>query len=278
MQDFEPLFNGKDLTGWSMIPRSYGTLWPGGPDVLDVATEFSADYAEQAALHPAAWSVEDGAIVGRQQPLGSGYGGYLISDETFADFELTLEMNPDWPADTGVMLRRRPDSWHGLQVLVDHRHSGSIGGFFGNGLGSFHAVPFALTAQLDADGHPSGLREDDPRNSAEPFTPAKAELLEYAAPLEDFLSVWRWRDWNSLRIRCVGERPRVTTWINGVKIAEIDLATLKAPYYDADAVAALLGASGHIAFEVHDNDPHLGSDRWAANAACRWRNIMIKPL
>ena len=36
-------------------------------------------------------------------------------------------MNPDWPADTGVMIRRRPDSWAGFQVLVDHRKSGSIG-------------------------------------------------------------------------------------------------------------------------------------------------------
>jgi hypothetical protein len=280
MQDsgFEPLFNGKDLTGWSIIPRSYGSIWPGGPEVLDVAPDFPDDYAEQAALHPAAWSVEDGAIVGRQQPLGSGYGGYLISDEKFGDFELTLELNPDWPADTGVMLRRRPDSWHGLQVLVDHRHSGSIGGFFGNGLGSFHAVPFAITAQLDAEGRPIGLREDDPANSAEPFTPAKAELLEYAATLDEFLTAWRWLDWNSLRIRCVGERPHVTTWINDVKIAEIDLATLKAPNYDADAVAAFLGTAGHIALEVHDNDPMLGTRRWAPDAACRWRNLMIKRL
>ncbi len=176
------------------------------------------------------------------------------------------------------MLRRRQDSWHGLQVLVDHRHSGSIGGFFGNGLGSFHAVPFAITAQLDDDGHPIGLREDDPANSAEPFTPAKAELLSYAATLDEFLAAWRWLDWNSLRIRCVGDRPRVTTWINDVMIAEIDLATLKAPNYDAGAVADFLGTTGHIALEVHDNDPVLGSERWAPDAACRWRNIMIKRL
>lgn len=276
MTGFEPLFNGKDLSGWSVIPRSYGSIWPGGPDVLDIAPDFPGDYAEQAALHPAAWTVEDGAIVGRQQPLGSGYGGYLISDEMYGDFELTLELNPDWPADTGVMLRRRPDSWHGLQVLVDHRRSGSIGGFFGNGLGSFHAVPFAITAQLDAAGQPIGLRSDDPENSAEPFTPAKAELLEYAASLDEFLAAWRWLDWNSLRIRCVGEQPQVTTWINDVKIAEIDLATLESPNYDADEVAAFLGPEGHIAFEVHDNDPLLGTDRWAPAAACRWRNIMLK--
>ena len=271
---FEPLFNGRDLTGWSVIPRSYGSLWPGGPDVLDVVDDFPADYAEQAALHPAAWTVEDGVLVGRQQPPGSGYGGYLITDEKYGDFELQLDMNPDWPADTGVMLRRRPDSWHGLQVLVDHRPSGSIGGFFGNGLGSFHAVPFALTAEPDL----SGLREDDPATSAEPFTPDKAAMLEYAASVDDFLAVWNWRDWNTLRIRCIGAHPRVTTWINDVKIAEIDLATLQAPNYDPDAVATFLGPAGHIALEVHDNDPVLGTTRWSPTATCRWRNIHLKPL
>ena len=81
------------------------------------------------------------AIEGRQDPARPGYGGYLVSEQTFGDFELELEMNPDWPADTGIMLRRRPgEDWAGFQVLVDHRKSGSIGGFYGNGIGGFHAV------------------------------------------------------------------------------------------------------------------------------------------
>src|ERR1700761_1680989 len=130
---FKSLFDGVSLSGWSAIPRRYGRLYPGGPDVLEVATRFPRDYARRADAHPAAWTVEEGAIVGQQQPAGSGYGGYLISDATYGDFELRLEANPDWPADTGVMLRRRRDSWAGLQVLIDHRRSGSIGGFFSHG-------------------------------------------------------------------------------------------------------------------------------------------------
>jgi hypothetical protein len=85
---------------------------------------------------------------GRQEPPGSGYGGYLITDQASGDFELRIEANPDWPADTGVMVRRRRDTWEGLQVLVDHSRSGSIGGFYGNGIGGFHAVPFALDVDL----------------------------------------------------------------------------------------------------------------------------------
>jgi len=53
---------------------------------------------------------------------------------------------------------------------------------------------------------------------------------------------------------------------------------LQAPNYQPDAVLAVLGRRGHIAFEVHDNDPVLGQDRWAPSARCRWRNIRIKEL
>ena len=185
---FEPLFDGVSLTGWSAIPRHYGQLYPGGPGVLDVNTDFPRDYNSQADAHPAAWSVEDGAIVGRQQPEGSGYGGYLISDRGYGDFELRLEANPDWPADTGIMVRRRRDSWEGLQVLIDHRQSGSIGGFYGNGIGGFHAVPFALDARRAPDGTPIGLQLDDPATSVEPFTPEKRAMLTKSAQAEDFLA------------------------------------------------------------------------------------------
>jgi hypothetical protein len=275
---FTPIFNGIDLSGWVPRPRNYGVAYPGGPGVLEVLTIFPSDYNENADQHPAVWTVEDGAIVGRQDTPGSGWGGYLVSEATFGDFELRLEMKPDWPADTGIMIRRRLETWEGLQVLVDHRQSGSIGGFFGNGLASFHAVPFALDAKADGSGALIGLVEDDPATSVEPFSPAKSDMLEFAGNVDEFLAAWRWDDWNDLTIRCVGALPRVTTWVNGVKVAEIDLATLTAQDYDPVAVADTLGDRGHIAFEVHDNDPMLGEGRWAPGAACRWRNVRIKEL
>lgn len=277
-RDFESLFDGQTLAGWRAIPRRYGTLYPGGPSVIESVPGLNRDYQVQADLHPAHWSVEDGAIVGRQEPEGSGYGGYLISERSYGDFELRLEARPDWPADTGIMVRRRLDSWEGLQVLVDHRQSGSIGGFYGNGIGGFHAVPFALDVVRDLSGRPIALREDEPQSSAEPFSDAKRSLLLRGAQVQEFLSTWRWGEWNEFRIRCVGALPRVTVWINTLLVAEIDLATLQAPDYDPTAVLDTLGDRGHIAFEVHDNEPLLGADRWAPAARCRWRNIRIKEL
>ena len=48
--------------------------------------------------------------------------------------------------------------------------------------------------------------------------------------------------------------PIITTWVNGLKIAEPDTTTIDAPDYDPAAVLECLGNQSHIAFEGHDND------------------------
>lgn len=276
---FTPLFDGRTLDGWHAQPRVYGTLYPGGPSVASFFAEQGIEVPAHPEQHPAVWHVEDGgAVVGEQEAPGSGYGGYLVSDEPYGDFELVIEARPDWPADTGIMIRRRRDSWEGFQVLLDHRESGGIGGFFGNGLASFSALPFAVRSKRDEHGTIIGLQPDDVSTSAEPVTQEKIDRLQYAGRVEDFLEVWRFDDWNEIRIRCVGELPVITTWINGLRIAELDTATLEFPEYDPEAVRELLGSRGHIALEVHDNDALFGEARWGRGAACRWRNARIKAI
>jgi len=279
LDGFVSLFDGKTLDGWFSVPRTYDEMWPGGPTVQQAYPDFFPDdYNEQAAKHLAVWTVEDGTIVGRQDSPGSGWGGYLVSNKKYADFELTFEAKPDWPADTGVMLRKKAHSFHGLQMLLDHRQSGSIGGFYGNGISGFHAVPFALDVTCDAAGQPTGLCPDNPVTTVEPWSQAKRDLLIQSGSAEDFLARWKFLGWNSFRVRVVGAKPRATVLINDQLTAEIDLATLSFPNYDADAVAAALGREGHVVFEVHDNDGMLKEGRWGRNAACRWRNVRIKAL
>src|SRR4051794_34365111 len=72
------LFDGKSLTGWHKPPQKiiHGT---GGH-----------------------WWVEKGVLQGEQDPAGSGNGGMLLSDEKFGDFELQLDLHPDYGPDTGV--------------------------------------------------------------------------------------------------------------------------------------------------------------------------------
>jgi hypothetical protein len=282
---FRSLFDGVSLAGWHAVPRSPVSVGPGWPDPDPADPHWQVSAANQAA-----WTVIDEAIVGGQNPPGSGYGGYLVTDEVFGDFELILEANPDWPADTGILVRATPAATRGYQILLDHRKSGGIGGLFGNGIGAFHALRFAIDAVYDASGTAIGIREEDPSTSMEPVTPAKAALLAQGATAEEFLRVWRWRDWNEFRIRCVGEDPVLTVWINDLLIAECDTATLPRDLYDPPAVHALLGRAGRIALEVHDHDiwlppgvqdldlHPLGPDRWGVGAVCRWRNVRLRPL
>ena len=275
---FRPLFDGKTLKGWRAIPRVAGNVWPGGPSVAEMRKARGVASPVEPEKHPARWFVKDGVLIGEQEFPGAGYGGYLITEQTFGDFELVLEAKPDWPADTGVMLRRKMDDWTGFQVLIDHRESGSVGGFFGNGLASFMAVPFKFKALKDASGKQIGIQLDTPETSIEPVLPEQVKRLDYAAKPEDFLKAWKWGQWNEIRIRVVGAMPVITTWVNGVKIAQLNTATMQSPNYDAKAVLNFLGPRGHIALEVHDNDAVFKDARWGKGAQARYRKIRIKEL
>jgi hypothetical protein len=276
-QGSRSLFDGRTLKGWHAVPRATPEQWARYQRLKAGNVEaLPKDEALKLVMGQSGrWTVEDGALVGGQDQPGSGRGAYLVSDEKFADFELELEANPDWPIDTGVMVRCQDIGSVGFQVLVDHRPNGCIGGFFGNGIGAFRAFPFILDA--DTTGPPEGpWKPTRFRAGAKPD--GVVVPPQYSAPLEDVIRAWRPGQWNRLRIRCLGELPVLTTWINDVKIAELDSGRYEAPGYDPKDVAAKLGRAGHIGFEVHSNDPKIGKERWWPGAVCRWRNIQIKVL
>jgi hypothetical protein len=269
-EGFRSLFDGKTLTGWKAMPRI-----PGGK--RDKAKKDS--FYEKSLKSRGKWTVQDGVLIGEQDPPASGLGGYLVSEEAFGDFELLIDAKPDWSVDTGVLVRTTAGGNVGYQILIDHRRSGGIGGFYGNGLGNFHALAFTVDAVFDA-GKPVGLKVEDPRTSLMPVTEEKRRSLSYAVAPEQFLKAWKFGDWNTFRIRCVGDLPHLTTWINGVKIAEFDADKTALPNFDKKAVMERLGRKGHISLEVHSNGPsdRLGKDRWAPGAVCRWRRVYIKEL
>ena len=265
----QSLFDGKSLDGWTPKPRGPVPQMPDLP-----APKMSEEQRARIMSNTGRWVVEDGAIVGGQEPPGSGLGAYLVSERAFRDFDLELEARPDWRADTGIMIRASSGGGVGIQVLCDHRPGGGIGGFYFNGTGGFLAAPFFFEGETDSDGKlkrlfPSTLPQKQP-----------AVPLDFGGDVQDFLAKWRVNGWNHFRIRCIGELPQLTTWVNDVKVAELDLAKLKHERGQPERVRAAIAQPGHIAFEVHNiaNNDLFGQDRWSNGAVCRWRNIRVKEL
>ena len=271
---WRPLFDGKTFDGWRAIHRLPVPRNPGGPPPSKDSPRY-----QKALRSKRDWKVVDGAITGGQEPPGSGVGGYLITDEKFADFELSIEANPDWGVDTGVMIRATGIASQGFQVLVDHREGGNIGSFYGNGIGGFNSRQFGFKAKKGSTGKVVAMTPVAFQDLSPQPDPGKSEASWSAGP-EAFFETWRFGEWNEIRVRCEGRLPTLVTWINGEKMASLDTANMVAEGYDAKAVATLLGRAGHIALEVHNSGEgdRLGAERWLPGAVCRWRQIRVREL
>lgn len=95
----------------------------------------------------------------------------------------------------------------------------------------------------------------------------------YIGPVTDVKTVWKEGQFNSFRIRMVGEAPRVTLWINDTKMWELQMPK-------NDQIAGVYG--GQIGLQLHWTATYSeasgsgGSDRpWLVQ---RFRNIAIKEL
>lgn len=273
---FRSLFDGKTLNGWKAMPRLPVPHHPGAPFRMPL----QGKQLEAARKNTGRWTIEEGAIVGGQEPPGSGKGAYLVSEETFDDFELIMDMKPDWKTDSGFLVRTLPGGSPGMQILVDHRPQGGIGGFYGNGLAGVHGMPFAIDAEYDTQGNPIRMIAANPNAGRVDLNEKTRSILKYAADVDDFLKVWKFGQWNTIKVRCEGRIPTLTTWVNGVKIAVLDMSAVEWDNYDAEACARLTGREGHISLEVHNSHQRdwLGMNRWWPGSVVRWKNIFIRAL
>ncbi|MDZ4702064.1 MAG: family 16 glycoside hydrolase [Rhodothermales bacterium] len=239
--DFISLFDGETLAGWHKNPEK---IWHGTGG---------------------RWVVEDGAIAGEQDPPSSGNGGILLSDRKFGDFELLLEIKPDFGIDSGLFLRAT-DKGEGFQMMIDYLNGGVVGQLYGENIGGFGAASVRLRGTTDAAGALTRLdAEANPNNVENPMT--------YAISPEDWLKAWKINDWNRVRIVCVGDYPIIKVWIDDALVTDFNASTFTHPNYDREKTRATLGREGSIALQVHG-----GADRWATGAKSRWRNIRVREL
>lgn len=232
------LFDGQTLDGWHKNPERIGHGTGG------------------------AWVVEDGAIVGEQDPPGSGNGGILLTDSKFRDFDLLIDMKPDWGVDSGLFVRGN-DRGQCFQMMVDYHEAGNVGHIYGEGTGGFNNRPFEIFGEYAADKSLKALTTK----------PNGFKPQGYSCSGEAWVQAWKINDWNTARVRVVGNPPHITTWINDQKVSEFDGNAYEQPGYDKDRVARELGDEGSIAVQVHG-----GQGAWPVGAKCRWKNIRIKPL
>lgn len=241
-EDWKSLFDGKTLKGWHKNPQRIGHGTGGR------------------------WAVEDGAITGEQDPPGSGNGGILLTDEKFGDFELLIDMKPDWGVCSGLFLRGN-DKGQCFQMMVDYHDAGNVGHLYGEGTGGFNTRCFDINGKYDDDRNLIGLQTDKEKTAAE------VGAVSSCTPAA-WLKAWKVNDWNTAKVRCVGADPRITTWINGVKVCEFDgAASSNEGYVKAKKqIRKDLGTKGSIAVQVH------GGTGWPNGAKCRWKNIRIREL
>jgi hypothetical protein len=218
---FVPIFDGQTLQGWHASAK----------------TGHSAASKNRSG---GKWVVEDGAIVGTQDTPGNG--GILITDGSFGDFEVVLEMKNDFGPDSGLFLRSTEDGT-AYQDMIDYHAGGNLGGIYGEGrLGGKPALlNFSFKDQVTV------IEE---RTNAPTALPVKPESWPY---------FWRHGQWNEIRARIVHNPPTITTWINGVKFMEWTETEKRHP------------DQGGIALQVHG-----GGD--LTRQFVRYRNLRVRKL
>ncbi len=238
--DWTSLFDGKSLDGWHKNPQRIGHGTGG------------------------TWRAENGAITGEQDPPGSGNGGILLTDRKFSDFEVMIDMKPDWGVCSGFFVRST-DKGQCFQMMVDYHDNGNVGHLYGEGTTGFNTRTFDINGKYDDDKKLVGLTTAKHKKAED------VGLLHSCTP-DEWLKAWKINDWNTAKVRVEGKFPRITTWINGLKVCEFDGASANTERYDKEKIAGLLGGTGSIAVQVH------GGKGWPNGAKCRWKEIKVREI
>jgi hypothetical protein len=183
---WRPLFNGKDLTGWTVAAGRGRSNAPASPDAATPPP-------------PAPWKVENGVLVGGQ---GNGRGS-LVSSEQFKDFELELDF----------MLAE-----HGTQCSAElvgpKQENASVDKtcLYNSG------VSFRTGYQVNIGRREAGefIGVVVHRNSPQAI---RGNVLWLDKGDDKFPNLRKKEDWNTLRIMAKGSH--ITVTLNGTKICDL---------------------------------------------------------
>jgi hypothetical protein len=228
-EGFTPLFNGKDLSGWHASKTARHGIQP--------------DY-----------HVAHGMILGTQRPLGSG--GLLITDRKYRNFELYMEVKPDWGNDSGIFFRTT-ETGAAYQITMDYLPGGSMGRLIGEG-----GIQFGAGRGTGASAAAATSAASTPTSTGATATGATGGGRAQAP--DPGMTAWKREDWNIVRVRVAGDVPHATVWINDQQISDAS---------DTGNHALNGMVEGPIAIQIHG-----GAVRWQPGGFWRWRNLAIKEL
>jgi cytochrome c551/c552 len=244
-----------------------------GPDdalVLLTGVEFRpAGAPRRSAAGPRAGAEASAAIPRGFTPLfnGTDLAGWHVSRTTHHGTTLDAAVE-----DGAIVLRQRPYGQGGL-LLTDRAYRdfelaleakpdwGTNGGIF------FRSTEGGSAYQIELAG--GGI--DGTGNLLGEVQHVTTTAAATALP-----RVWKADDWNAFRLRVVGDAPRVTLWVNGVRMYDVQLAR-------NDLIADR--TDGRIALQSHWTATHRPasgsfdmSGSWRPGAAHRFRNLAIREL
>lgn len=190
----------------------------------------------------AKYTVEDGTIHG--VTVEGSPNSFLMSEQEFGDFELEFEVKVHDQLNSGCQIRSRGKTE--ADVEAEAAKSGRKPQGEG-GLGRFHGPQVEIEASPGQAGYiygeatPYGWLSEEPKDEKHSH---------------DYMKNG---EWNKFRI--VAQGPRIQTWINGNKVADLTHDGIYKTH-----------PKGHIGLQVH------GIAKGTGPFDVAWRNIRVKPL
>jgi len=173
-------------------------------------------------------------------------------------------MKPDWGVCSGLFVRSN-DKGQCFQMMVDYHDAGNVGHIYGEGTTGFNTRTFDINGKYDDDKKLVAITTDKHKTAA-------AAGLVYSCTPAEWIKNWKVNEWNTAKVRIAGKYPRITTWINGLKVCEFDGSNSTADRYDKQKILKILGTEGSIAVQVH------GGKGWPNGAKCRWKNVQVREI
>jgi hypothetical protein len=212
------------------------------------------------------------AIFSAQKSDGSG--SLFMTNQKFGNYEIILDIWPDFGNDGGVFNRTTQEG-DAYQTTIDYIGGSSVGGSYAEGIkdasgGAWNTDP----VKFGANESSVTVQTD---NSWTVLTKAN-QPATYGCPVNgctaaEWTKVWDIAGWNQLRIKFYGgltsanNQTHMEVWIRDLKTADKPWVPM------LNQVKTMVLPANFIALQIHK-----GTSRWGGAAGDWYRNIKLRPL